>query len=48
MEIAKLVPQIVRNFDVIFEEDQWQLENIWFVKQTGLQCVVKRRDAGTN
>ncbi|KAF4443309.1 putative P450 monooxygenase [Fusarium austroafricanum] len=48
LEMSKLVPQILRLYDVEFANpnSEWTLLNYWFVKQTGLICRVKRRQPG--
>ena len=45
LEMNKLVPQILRNFEVELArpEREWQIADYWFVKQTGLICRVRRR-----
>jgi hypothetical protein len=46
LEINKLVPQILRQFDfeLSLQPDQdWKLHDYWFVKQTGLICKIKDR-----
>ena len=45
LEMNKLVPQILRNFEVelAHPEVDWQIADYWFVKQTGLICRVRRR-----
>jgi len=46
MEMAKIIPQIVRNFDVSLASPkaEWRCQNHWFVKQTGLFVKVSRRN----
>lgn len=42
--MSKLVPQILRQFDVELSSNQdWTLHCYWFVKQTGLVCKIKAR-----
>lgn len=45
MEMSKLIPQIVRDFDFQLESPHtpWRTVNWWLVKQTGLRCKVCKR-----
>jgi hypothetical protein len=45
MEMAKIIPQVVRNFDVelVDPKGTWRTTNHWFVKQTGFNVRVSRR-----
>ncbi|KAK5107477.1 hypothetical protein LTR62_001095 [Meristemomyces frigidus] len=45
LEIYKLVPTFLRNFDVGLEEPgaEWRLHNAWFVRQLGFRTVFRRR-----
>lgn len=45
MEMSKLVPQLLRNFQFELENPdvEWKLTGYWFVKQTGLICRVSQR-----
>lgn len=45
LEMSKLIPQLLRCFEFALSnpEEPWQLHDFWFVRQTGLICVVKRR-----
>ena len=44
MEIAKIIPQIIRNFDIeLFHSKEWKTRNHWFVKQTEFFISVTRR-----
>ena len=47
LEMSKLVPQLLRRFDFDLSDPdrEWTLHDYWFVRQTGLICRVKRRDA---
>ncbi|PVH67762.1 cytochrome P450 [Cadophora sp. DSE1049] len=45
LEISKLVPQLVRNFDFRLETRAWTTFNHWFVKQAGLEVTVGFRDS---
>lgn len=42
MEMSKLIPQIVRQYDIKFELSEWETEDIWFVKQSGLSCILRK------
>ncbi|KFY74560.1 hypothetical protein V499_05422 [Pseudogymnoascus sp. VKM F-103] len=45
LEMSKLVPQLIREFDVELEHpgEKWQKINRWFVKQEKFGCSIKRR-----
>ncbi|KAJ5934250.1 cytochrome P450 [Penicillium verhagenii] len=45
MEMGKLVPQLIRNFEIEWasEEPEWRVETFWFAKQHGLKCRLKSR-----
>ncbi|KAF3763900.1 hypothetical protein M406DRAFT_51514 [Cryphonectria parasitica EP155] len=45
LEISKLVPQLLRQFDfeLSYPEREWELYDYWFVAQKGLICRVSRR-----
>lgn len=45
MEMAKVIPQIVRNFDLelTYPKREWKTTNHWFVKQTEFIVNVSRR-----
>ena len=45
MEMAKIIPQIVRNFDLelAHPKKEWTTYNMWFVKQTDFLVNVSRR-----
>ncbi|PMD27973.1 hypothetical protein NA56DRAFT_696994 [Hyaloscypha hepaticicola] len=45
LEMTKLIPQLVRNFDFELEEPdkEWKTVNVWFVKQTNFNCRIKLR-----
>ena len=45
MEMAKVIPQIVRNFDLelTYPKREWTTTNHWFVKQTEFLVNVSRR-----
>ncbi|CAG9990779.1 unnamed protein product [Clonostachys byssicola] len=48
MEMGKLVPQILRQFDLEWASDEpgWKVETFWFAKQTGL--LVRFRERSQN
>jgi hypothetical protein len=45
MEMAKVIPQIVRNFDLALRhpKKEWTTDNLWFVKQSDFIVNVSRR-----
>jgi len=45
MEMAKVIPQIVRNFDLelAYPKKEWTTHNMWFVKQTDFLVNVSRK-----
>jgi len=45
MEMMKVVPQLLREFEVRLEEPEreWRTRNVWFVQQEGLVCELVRR-----
>uniref|UniRef100_A0A8H7KBQ6 Cytochrome P450 n=1 Tax=Bionectria ochroleuca TaxID=29856 RepID=A0A8H7KBQ6_BIOOC len=45
MEMGKLVPQILRQFDLEWASDEpdWKVETFWFAKQTGLLVRFRER-----
>ncbi|KAH7321513.1 cytochrome P450 family protein [Rhexocercosporidium sp. MPI-PUGE-AT-0058] len=45
LEMAKLIPQLVRNFDIELEQPgrEWKTTNKWFVKQEEFFCRVRVR-----
>ncbi|KAL4893001.1 cytochrome P450 [Aspergillus ambiguus] len=45
MEMHKIVPQILREFDVRLHspEKEWKTQNVWFVQQEGLICDLAPR-----
>ncbi|KAF2237257.1 cytochrome P450 [Viridothelium virens] len=47
LEMSKVIPQLIRNFDFQLEDptQPLQCENFWFVKQTNFRCQVIRRKA---
>jgi len=48
LEMAKLIPQLLRNFDIELAnpDKEWKTTNKWFVKQGGFFCKVRLRSAG--
>lgn len=46
MEIHKLIPLLVLNFDFAFAnpDHDWTVHNDWFVKQENFQVSVSRRE----
>ncbi|OJD31584.1 cytochrome p450 oxidoreductase [Diplodia corticola] len=48
MEMMKVVPQLLREFEVELEggneSREWKVKNRWFVQQEGLICTLRRRD----
>ncbi|EPS25476.1 hypothetical protein POX_c03861 [Penicillium oxalicum] len=49
LEIYKLVPSMLRRFDIQFQDpsQEWQLINAWFVKQQNFTTTFKLRDIVT-
>jgi hypothetical protein len=45
MEISKLIPQLIRKFDIELADPEMKLEtrNVWFVKQTNIIVQIKQR-----
>ncbi|RFN52337.1 cytochrome p450 oxidoreductase [Fusarium flagelliforme] len=43
LEISKLVPYLVRNYDFQVVTDKWESTNRWFVKPHGFEVLVKAR-----
>ncbi|KAL4913867.1 cytochrome P450 [Aspergillus aurantiobrunneus] len=43
LEISKLIPRILREFDFSRENGKWRTENYWFVKPTDFNVQVRRR-----
>lgn len=46
LEIYKLVPSLLRRFDIDFKDPQqeWELVNAWFVKQNNFWAKFKTRE----
>lgn len=49
MELSKVVPQLVREFDFVPENGipEWTTENVWFVKPKGFKCHIKSHDVAS-
>ncbi|KAJ5328320.1 cytochrome P450 [Penicillium brevicompactum] len=47
MEMGKLIPQIIRHFELEWasEEPQWNMQTFFFAKQHGLKCRLRSRKA---
>jgi hypothetical protein len=45
MEMGKLIPQLIRDFDIEWasERPEWSVKTFWFAKQYGLICRLKSR-----
>ncbi|KAL2797008.1 cytochrome P450 [Aspergillus keveii] len=43
LEMSKLIPRILREFDFAAEKATWNTENFWFVKPTDFSVRVRRR-----
>ncbi|KAK5122380.1 hypothetical protein LTR85_003964 [Meristemomyces frigidus] len=44
IEIRKIIPQLLRDFDMSIEGDkEWIVKNVWFTQQQMPLCVLKRR-----
>jgi cytochrome P450 len=43
LEMSKLIPRILREFDFAAEKATWNTENFWFVKPTDFSVKVQRR-----
>jgi cytochrome P450 len=45
LEMTKLIPQLVRNFDFELEKPdrEWETVNVWFVKQKNFNWRIKLR-----
>jgi hypothetical protein len=46
-EIYKLIPQIFRafNIELVDPKKDWVEHNTWFVKQTGIDCRLSKRQS---
>ncbi|KAL3433635.1 cytochrome P450 [Aspergillus tetrazonus] len=47
LEMSKLIPRILREFDFTTEKKKWNTANHWFVKPTDFEVRVRRRDQTT-
>lgn len=45
MEMQKVVPQLLREFDIELHhpERDWETKNVWFLQQGELVCDIRRR-----
>ncbi|KAM5343525.1 hypothetical protein ACJ41O_012062 [Fusarium nematophilum] len=45
MEMSKLLPQLLRNFDfeLVRPDTEWRVSTFWFAKQTEMDCYITRR-----
>jgi hypothetical protein len=45
MVMAKVIPQLLRDFEIRlkYPEKDWKVKNVWFVRQSGVECVLTRR-----
>ncbi|KAL3480447.1 cytochrome P450 [Aspergillus californicus] len=43
LEMSKLIPRILREFEFTTNDQKWQTENYWFVKPTNFEVTVRRR-----
>ena len=45
IEMAKIIPQLLREFEVKLAnpKKEWVIDNTWFVQQTGLNCILSKR-----
>jgi cytochrome P450 len=46
MEMTKIIPQMLREYEIILAhpEKDWKMKNRWFVQQSGLDCILKKRE----
>lgn len=46
LEMSKLLPQIIRNYDFELESPTrpWHTANFWFVKPTDFNLIIKKRN----
>jgi cytochrome P450 len=46
MEMTKIIPQMLREYENILArpEKDWKMKNRWFVQQSGLDWVLKKRE----
>jgi cytochrome P450 len=45
MEMAKIIPQLLREYKIALAhpKKEWKTKNVWFVQQSGVDCVLTRR-----
>lgn len=45
MEMGKLIPQIIRHFEIewALDKPEWRVEALWFAKQYDLKCKLRPR-----
>jgi cytochrome P450 len=45
MEMTKLIPQLLREYDVRLADPkkEWETRNFWFVQQSGVECILTKR-----
>ncbi|EMC93694.1 hypothetical protein BAUCODRAFT_76509 [Baudoinia panamericana UAMH 10762] len=43
VEMRKLIPQLLREFDVSLQNGEWKVSNVWFTQQKMPLCVLRRR-----
>jgi hypothetical protein len=50
MEMGKLIPQILRHFEIEWASDkqEWRVETFWFAKQHDLICRLSIWDKGSH
>ncbi|KAL4890319.1 cytochrome protein [Aspergillus ambiguus] len=44
LEMSKLIPRLIRDFDFSTNVQKWNTENFWFVKPTDFDVTVRSRD----
>lgn len=44
LEISKLVPQLVRRYDISLATPKWTCRNQWFTKQSNFDVTVRMRE----
>ncbi|KAF8853739.1 putative cytochrome P450 pisatin demethylase [Acephala macrosclerotiorum] len=48
MEMGKIIPQLLREFEIELVNEEWRTKNVWFVQQSGLDVRLKRRAGKSN
>lgn len=43
LEISKLVPQLIRHYDIRLATPEWTCRNQWFTKQSNFQVTINMR-----